>query len=147
MLQNAVWNASSGNARRSGEQRPQSLQDCQGREKGDAGYGFDCVSRVQYHGDHVLYDREEMFETATIIPGPETDLFAEACIEANTRGLFSLTVEQHEDHPNKNPYNTLVLINDQGEIIKNIASCCLGHPLKDAHPATWGSWSATDQRV
>lgn len=45
------------------------------------------------------------------MPGPETDLFAEACKESKVYGVFSI-MEKNPD--GGEPYNTAVIIDPQG---------------------------------
>lgn len=99
------------------ETREQVLENCRkiaqytsGTRRGYPGLDLIIFPEYSTQGFHPTRWRD----LTTTCPGPETEIFAQACRENNVWGVFSLT---GEENPRGSPFNTFLLINPEGEIV------------------------------
>lgn len=80
--------------------------------------GLDLVIFPAYSTHGLLQDGAETVHVARGIPGDETAVLARACRNAGVWGVFSLTATHAAARQGQAPGNTLILMNDRGEIVQ-----------------------------
>lgn len=101
------------------ESREEILQNCRriaefvkGSKMGYPGLDLIIFPEYSTQGFHP----EKWEELSTTVPGPETEIFSEACRENKVWGVFSIT---GEINVKGNPFNSFILIDDEGKIRMN----------------------------
>jgi amidase len=80
--------------------------------------GLDLVIFPAYSTHGLLHDGADAVHLARGIPGDEAAVLARACRNAGVWGVFSLTATPMVARPGQAPGNTLILMNDRGEIVQ-----------------------------
>lgn len=70
------------------------------------------------------------------VPGKETDELGKACKEAGVYGVFSI-MERNPD-PDKNPYNTAIIIDPNGKIVLKYRKLFPWNPIEPWYPGDLG---------
>ena len=99
------------------ETKEQVLQNCKriggfidGMKRGYPGLDLIVFPEYTTQGFHPT----KWSDLTTTVPGDETQIFSEACKRNGVYGVFSITGEENPD--GGNPYNTLIIIDDKGDI-------------------------------
>jgi len=116
------------------ETKEQVLENCRkigrmmdGIKRGYPGVDLIIFPEYSTQGFHPTKWRD----LTTTAPGPETEVWAEACRRNKVWGVFSLT---GEENPDGNPFNTLLLFNDKGEIVLKYHKILPWVPMEPWYP-------------
>ncbi|OYQ80488.1 MULTISPECIES: formamidase [Ignatzschineria] len=102
-----------------------------------AGYpGLELIIFPEYSTQGLNTEKWLTEEFLLDVPGKETDIFAQACKEAGVYGVFSI-IERNPD-PTKNPYDTAIIINPEGEICLKYRKLFPWTPIEPWSPGNLG---------